>query len=101
MVGKKSSHQQQIHVPNQRLENMARFAVVREMMTRVKDFPKYGVVDKNYAGSEHDGFPDTFNVDTSAMLEWGLIPQAGRYIENYFGKFVRDDGSILYRGPAT
>lgn len=71
------------------------------MMTRVGDFPKYGVLDRDYAGSEHDGFPDTFNVDTTAMLEWGLLDLAGRYIDNYFGEFVRDDGSILYRGPET
>jgi hypothetical protein len=35
------------------------------------------------------------------MLEWGLLDLARRYIDNYFGKFVRDDGSILYRGPET
>jgi hypothetical protein len=68
-------------------------------MTRVGAFPKYGAVDKDYGGSEHDGFPDTFNVDTTAMLDWGLLDVAARYIDNYFGKFVRDDGSILYRGP--
>ena len=90
-----------IHVPDERLENMARFALVRDLMTRVGDFPKYGAVDKDYAGSEHDGFPDTFTVDTAAMLEWGLLDIAGRFIDNYLGKFVRDDGSILYRGPET
>jgi len=35
------------------------------------------------------------------MLEWGLIGTAGRYIDNYLGRFVRDDGSLLYRGPET
>jgi hypothetical protein len=90
-----------IHVPDERLENMGRFALVRDLMTRVGDFPKYGAVDKDYAGSEHDGFPDTFTVDTAAMLDWGMLDMAGRLIDNYFGKFVRDDGSILYRGPET
>src|SRR5215467_1512116 len=90
-----------LELPDERVANMARFALVREMMTRVHNFPKYGAVDKDYAGSEHDGFPDTFTVDTTAMLEWGLIAQAGRYIDNYFGNFVRDDGSLLYRGPET
>jgi hypothetical protein len=90
-----------IDVPDTRIANMARFSLIREMMTRVQDFPHYGAVDKNYAGSEHDGFPDTFTVDTAAMLDWGLVDRAGRYIDNYFGKFVRDDGSILYRGPET
>ncbi len=90
-----------LHLPDQRLENMARFAVVRDLMTRVGNYPKYGAFDKDYAGSEHDGFPDTFTVDTASMLEWGLLDVAGRFIDNYFGKFVRDDGSILYRGPET
>jgi len=90
-----------IDVPDERIANMARFGIVRDLMTRVHDYPKYGAVDKDYAGSEHDGFPDTFTVDTAAMLDWGLIDIAGRFIDNYFGKFVRDDGSILYRGPET
>ena len=90
-----------ISVPDARLQNMAQLSLVREMMTRISDYPKYGVVDRDYGGSEHDGFPDTFTVDTTAMLEWGLIDTAGRYIDNYLGKFVRDDGSLLYRGPET
>jgi hypothetical protein len=88
-----------IDLPDERLANMARYALVRARMTRVGDFPKYGAVDKDYAGSEHDGFPDSFTADTTAMLEWGLLDLAARYIENYFAKFVRDDGSLLYRGP--
>jgi hypothetical protein len=94
-------HGMKVDLPDERMANMARFALLREMMTRVADFPKYGAVDKDYAGSEHDGFPDTFTVDTTAMLEWGALGRAGRYIDNYFGKFVRDDGSLLYRGPET
>lgn len=90
-----------IDVPDQRVGNMARASLVRAIMTRVNDYPKYGAVDKNYGGTEHDGFPDTFTVETAAMLDWGLVERAGRYIDNYFGQFVRDDGSILYRGPET
>ena len=91
----------QVQVPDQRLQNMARHSLVRDMITRMDVWPKYGVYEKNYGGSEHDGFPDTFNADTAAMLEWGQIDLAGRFIDNYFGKFVRPDGSILYRGPET
>jgi hypothetical protein len=40
-------------------------------------------------------------VDTAAMLAWGLFDLAGQYLDNYFRYFVRDDGSILYRGPET
>ena len=89
----------QIDLPDERVANMARFGLVRAILTRAGDFPKYGAVDKDYAGSEHDGFPDTFNVETGAMLEWGMTTRAARYIDNYFSQFVRDDGSLLYRGP--
>ena len=90
-----------INLPDDRVANMARFSLVRDMMTRVKDYPHYGAFDKDYFGSEHEGFPDTFTVDTAASLDWGLIDLAGRYIDNYFDEYVRDDGSILYRGPET
>ncbi len=90
-----------INLPDERVANMARFSLVRDMMTRAKDYPHYGAFDKDYFGSEHEGFPDTFTVDTAASLDWGLIDLAGRYIDNYFDKYVRDDGSILYRGPET
>jgi hypothetical protein len=91
----------QVELPDRRLADMARFGLVREMMTRTQDFPHYGVIDRNYAGSEHDGFPDAFTVGTEAMIAWGLVDRAGRYIDNYFGQYVRDDGSLLYRGPET
>lgn len=96
--GAKLSSAMRIDVPDERLEYMARFSLIRAIMTRIGNYPKYGVFDKDYGGSEHDGFPDTFPVETAAMLSWGLINRAGHYIDNYFGKFVRDDGSILYRG---
>ena len=90
-----------IDVPDRRVADMARFGLVRAIMTRVGDWPKYGAYDRDYGGTEHDGFPDTFTVETAALLDWGLIERAGRYIDNYVGKFVRDDGSLLYRGPET
>jgi hypothetical protein len=90
-----------IEIPDQRLANLARHSLVRDMITRIGAFPKYGVFERNYGGSEHDGFQDTFNADTTAMLEWSLFELARQYIDNYFTFFVRDDGSILYRGPET
>lgn len=90
-----------IDVPDEHMNNMARASLIRAMMTRVNDYPKYGAVEKDYGGNEHDGFLDTFNVDTAVMVDWGLLTRAERYIDNYFGNYVRDDGSILYRGPET
>jgi hypothetical protein len=40
-----------IAIPDERLQNIVHFALIREMMTRVRDYPKYGAVDKDYAGS--------------------------------------------------
>jgi hypothetical protein len=91
----------QINIPDQRLADLTRHSLVRDMITRIGPFPKYGVFDRSYGGSEHDGFPDIFTVDTAAMLAWGLFDLAGQYLDNYFTYFVRDDGSILYRGPET
>jgi hypothetical protein len=90
-----------IAIPDERLANMARHSLVRDMITRMGNDPRYGVFNKTYGGNEHAGFPDTFNVDTTAMLEWGIWGLARNYIDNYFGKYVRDDGSLLYRGPET
>ena len=90
-----------IAIPDQRLADMARHSLVRDMITRMGNDPRYGAYDKDYGGNEHAGFPDTFNVDTTAMLEWGLWGLAADYIDNYFSRWVRDDGSILYRGPET
>ncbi|MFD2082641.1 hypothetical protein [Actinopolymorpha cephalotaxi] len=90
-----------IDVPDQRLADQARHSLARAMSTRIGDFPKYGVMDRAYGGAEHDGFQDTFNVDVTAMLDWGLFDAARRYVDNYLTNFVRDDGSIVYRGPGT
>lgn len=90
-----------IELPDQHLANLVRFSLVRALMSRSAGYPKYGAVEKNYGGSEHDGFQDTFTVETEAMCEWGLTERAGQYLENYFQQFVTDDGSIVYRGPET
>ena len=91
----------QVSVPEPIIADMARHSLVRAMMTRCGDDPKYGVVDRNYGGSEHDGFPDTFNADVLTLSDWGLRDLAATYIDNYLSRFVRDDGAILYRGPET
>ena len=88
-----------IEIPDQRIADQARHSLVRAMITRVDGFPKYGVTDRNYGGAEHDGFQDTFTTDVTAALDWGLFALAREYIDNYLTHFVRDDGSLLYRGP--
>ncbi len=88
-----------VSLPDRRLEAMSRYSLVRILMTRMDSSPKYGVVDQNYGHTQHDGFQDTFNAETLAFVEWGDFDTAKRYIDNYLQKWVRDDGSLLYRGP--
>lgn len=95
------SQAMRIDLSDTRFADMANASLIRAMMTRVRGFPKYGAVEKDYGGNEHDGFLDTFTVETTTMIEWGLLDRAASYIDNYFTHFVRDDGSILYRGPET
>lgn len=88
-----------VSLPDRRIEDMSRHSLVRVLMTRMELRPKHGVVDQNYGHTQHDGFPDTFNAETLAMLEWGAPHIARRYIANYLERWVRDDGSIVHRGP--
>ncbi len=88
-----------LDLPDARMADQARHGLIRAMMTRWAGSPKYGIVDRNYGGTEHDGFPDTFTVETEALLDWGLIGRAGEYIDTQFARYVRDDGNLIYRGP--
>ena len=90
-----------INVPEERVSDLCLHSLIRGIITRIGDHPKYGVWEggKGYGGSEHDGFPDTFTSSVTCYLEWGLFEYAKRYLNNYLSEFVREDGSIEYRGP--
>jgi hypothetical protein len=89
----------ELQVPAAWVSDFCRHAMVQEMITRVGDHPRYGVVDRAYGAPEHDGFQDVLNSSVSCYLEWGLFDIARGYLENYLTHFVRADGSIDYRGP--
>jgi hypothetical protein len=57
-------------------------------------YPKYGAYDRDYAGSEYDGFQDIFTSSVTANLIWGRFDQARKVIDNYFTMFVTDTGDI-------
>jgi hypothetical protein len=81
---------------------MCRHAVVKELMTRPGGlYPKYGSVDRDYYGSEYDGFQDIFTSSIYTNMEWGRLDVARLYIDDYFTKFVDDKGMINMRGPET
>ncbi len=89
----------ELHLPEAWIPDFCRHAMAQEMITRVGNHPRYGVLDRNYGAPEHDGFQDVLNSSVNCYLEWRLFDIAKGYLENYFSDFVRQDGRIDYRGP--
>jgi hypothetical protein len=87
-------------LPDQSWADMPKYAFAKELMVRPGgNYPKYGAIDRDYYGSEYDGFQDIFTSSLSANLEWGRFGQAWNVIDNYFTLFVGRDGAINMRGP--
>ncbi len=82
--------------------DMSKHAFAKEIMVRPGGvYPKYGAVDRDYYGSEYDGFQDVFTSSVYANLEWGRFETASAVIDNYFTDFVDAKGMINMRGPET
>ena len=60
--------------------------------------PKYGV--GAYAHNAHDGFPPTVIAAVDALSAWGLVQRAQEIMGYWLTRFVREDGTIDYYGPA-
>lgn len=90
----------EVTLPDETYANLSRHAIARELMVRPGGvYPKYGAVDRDYYGSEYDGFQDIFTSSLSTNLEWGRFAAARQIIDNYFGDFVDEQGMINMRGP--
>jgi hypothetical protein len=90
-----------LRLPEPQLAEQARHSLLRAAATRVDGFPKYGVLDRMYGGSEHDGFPDTMTTEVAAATAWGLFGQARQALDTYLRFFVRPNATLVYRGPET
>ena len=62
------------------------------------DYPKYGV--KLYGQAFADAFPPTLIAAVDALTAWGMHARAARLFSFWLDTFVRDDGSIAFRGPS-
>jgi hypothetical protein len=82
--------------------DMSKHAFAKELMVRPGGvYPKYGAVDRDYYGSEYDGFQDIFTSAVYTNLEWGRFETARQFIDNYFTDFVDSKGMVNMRGPET
>ncbi len=91
-----------ISIPVGRWANMTKYAFAKELIVRPGGvYPKYGAVDRDYYGSEYDGFQDIFTSAVYTNLEWHRFEQARLTIDNYFTDFVDSKGAVNMRGPET
>jgi hypothetical protein len=89
-------------VPQNVWIDMSKHAFAKELMVRPGGvYPKYGAVDRDYYGSEYDGFQDVFTSAVNTNLEWGRFETAREFIDNYFTSFVDSKGMVNMRGPET
>jgi len=89
-------------LPQNEWVDLSKHAFVKELMTRPGGiYPKYGAVDRDYAGSEYDGFQDIFTSAIYSNMEWGRLDTARLFIDNYFSEYVDEKGMIDMRGPET
>ena len=80
--------------------DMSKHSFVKELMTRPGGiYPKYGAVDRDYAGSEYDGFQDIFTSAIYTNMEWGRLETARLFIDNYFIGICRCQGDDRHARP--
>jgi hypothetical protein len=91
-----------VSIPDPVWVDMSKHAFAKELMVRPGGvYPKYGAVDRDYYGSEYDGFQDIFTSSAYANLECGRFEMAHAVIDNYFSDFVDAKGMVNMRGPET
>ncbi len=89
-------------LPQSAWVDMSKHSFAKESMTRPGGvYPKYGAVDRDYAGSEYDGFQDIFTSAIYTNMEWGRLETARLFIDNYFTEYVDSKGMVDMRGPET
>ncbi|MFZ0815300.1 MAG: Tat pathway signal protein [Candidatus Sulfotelmatobacter sp.] len=89
-------------LPQDAWVDMSKHSFAKELMTRPGGiYPKYGAVDRDYGGSEYDGFQDIFTSAIYTNMEWGRLETARLFIDNYFTEYVDSKGMIDMRGPET
>jgi hypothetical protein len=91
-----------VSLPQSAWMDMSKHSFAKELMTRPGGvYPKYGAVDRDYAGSEYDGFQDIFTSAIYTNMEWGRLETARLFIDNYFTEYVDSKGMVDMRGPET
>ena len=89
-------------LPDRSWVDMSKHAVAKEIMVRPGGvYPKYGAVDRDYFGSEYDGFQDIFTASVYTNLELGRFESCKAILDNYLSEYTDAKGMINMRGPET
>ncbi len=89
-------------LPDKSWVDMSKHAVAKEIMVRPGGvYPKYGAVDRDYYGSEYDGFQDIFTASVYTNLELGRFEPCKAILDNYLSEHTDAKGMINMRGPET
>jgi len=88
----------QFQVPDSRVSDASKAAIVRALISEAGNQPKYGV--GVYGAKEHDTFPPTTILLNLCLLDWGFNDEAKARLSYYLSHFVKRDGSFDYYGPA-
>jgi hypothetical protein len=89
-------------LPDDSWVHMTKHSFAKELIIRPAGVsPKYGGVDRDYFGSEYDGFQDIFTSALYTNLEWGRFDTARVFLDDYLTKYVEPNGMINMRGPET
>jgi len=88
----------QLEVPDSRVSDTSKAALVRALISEVGNYPKYGV--GVYGAKEHDTFPPTTILLNLCLLDWGFREEAKARLSYYLSHFVKPDGTFDYYGPA-
>jgi len=87
-----------IKVPDVRVSDSSKAAIVRSLISESGPHPKYGV--GVYSANQHDSFPPATILPSLCWLDWGYSNQAKSVLSYYLSHFVKPDGTFDYYGPA-
>ncbi|HQK93648.1 MAG TPA: hypothetical protein PLD23_09095 [Armatimonadota bacterium] len=88
-----------VRLPEPRLADAWLAALLQAVSTYEGAHPRYGL--GVYAEAAHDGFPPTTIWMVWCCAEWGWWDAAREYLGYYLDRFVNDDGTFAYYGPAV
>lgn len=87
-----------VEIPEARVSDSTKAAIVRALISEVGLQPKYGV--GKYSAAIHDTFPPTTILLNGCLLDWGFTAEVKARLAYYLTHFVRPDGTFDYYGPA-